>query len=70
MHLSPTSFTVVIPAGELRGCSGQLTFVDDKIALQDDIVYTISVVVIDPPGLTALANTATLTIRDNDGKEI
>ena len=66
MSLSPSSFEVLIPAGEITGC-GDIAFVDNKIGLQDDIVFPITVTVIDPPGLMTIAQESTLTIMDNDG---
>lgn len=66
VSLTPPSFEVVIPANEVKGC-GEISFVDNKIGLQDNITFPIRVTVIDPPGLTTIAEEATLTIIDNDG---
>ena len=62
--MRPSSFEVLIPAGEITGCA-EIAFVDNKIGLQDDIVFPIMVTIIDPPGLTMIAQESTLTIMDN-----
>lgn len=66
VSLMPTSFDVLIPADEVRGCA-EISFVDNKIGLQDNVTFPIRVTVVDPPGLTTIAEESTLTIVDNDG---
>ena len=69
VSVSPSSFEVLIPAGEITGC-GDISFVDNKIGLQDDIVFPITVTVIDPPGLMTIAQESTLTIVDDEGVDL
>lgn len=69
MTLTPSSFDVFIPADEVLGCE-EITFVDNKIGLQGNLTFPIRVAVIDPPGLTTVAEESTLTIIDNDGTNV
>ena len=67
ISVSPSAFDVPIEAGEDVGCS-EITFVDNDIALQGNIVFTVRVSIIEPEGVTTITSESAITIVDNDGK--
>ena len=64
-EISPTSFNLVIPAGELMACMNIIA-VDDKIALEEPLVAPALVTVVTPE-IIGLPFQSTVTLVDNDG---
>ena len=65
---TPTTFNLVIPAGELRACMN-IVAIDDKIALEEDLVADATVTIINPD-IGSPSFPATVTLVDNDGEPI
>lgn len=66
LDLSPTSFELAIPLNENKACKDILA-IDDKIALEGNQTFQVRVTIIDPPQVSSVVSTSTITVVDNDG---
>ena len=69
-NIAPADFEIVLPASENMTCQ-ELIAVDDKIALEPDMMFLVRVTIVAPPEATGAPPTfSTITVVDNDGMMI